>query len=164
MLNQCKADILLASKEIRKLSHILAPAIYDLTTLEEEFRTVLNTFNLNGKHKVIFDFDSDIKSYEIDLQVKQHLYRILQTQLVNILKHAACTVIKVKGFIRDNKLQITISDNGVGFCVDAAKKGIGLANIKRRVALLSGQFGIESSPGNGCKILIRVPLDHLAQS
>jgi len=162
MLNQCKDDILLASKEIRKLSHILAPAFYDFTTLEEEFITALHAFNIENKYKLVISFDDDVKDHDINLPARQNLYRILQEQLGNIHKHANCTSIEVAASIQEDKsLRITISDNGAGFCTLTAKRGIGLANMKRRVALLSGRFGIESSAGNGCRITISIPLDQM---
>jgi PAS domain S-box-containing protein len=159
MLNQCKDDILLASKEIRKLSHILAPAFYDFTTLEEEFTTALRAFNIENKYKVVVSFDADVKNHDINLPARQNLYRILQEQLGNIQKHADCTLIEVQAIIQnDETLRLTISDNGAGFCTLTANRGIGLANMKRRVALLSGRFAIESSAGNGCRIIISIPL------
>ena len=162
MLNQCKDDILLASKEIRKLSHILAPASYDFTTLEEEFITALSAFNIAGKYRLVINFDDDVKNHDINLSARQNLYRILQEQLGNIQKHADCTLIEVQATIQhDETLKITITDNGAGFCTLSAKRGIGLANMKRRVALFSGRFEIESAAGKGCRIIISIPLDQM---
>lgn len=54
-----------------------------------------------------------------------------------------------------------ISDNGGGFDVDSVKKGIGLANIKRRAELFSGTLKINSSPGNDCELLITIPMNEI---
>jgi signal transduction histidine kinase len=51
-----------------------------------------------------------------------------------------------------------VQDNGVGFDVTSIKKGIGIANMRRRVELFSGKFSIQSSVGAGCRILIEVPI------
>jgi len=50
------------------------------------------------------------------------------------------------------------------FNVDDAKKGIGLANIKRRVESLSGKLRIESSPGKGCVIEVLIPVKEEIQN
>jgi signal transduction histidine kinase len=51
-----------------------------------------------------------------------------------------------------------IADNGVGFNVENVKGGIGFANMNRRVMLFSGNLTVDSTVGNGCKILVKIPL------
>ena len=51
-----------------------------------------------------------------------------------------------------------IADDGVGFDINAVKGGIGLSNMKRRVELFDGRFDVYSSPGNGCELVIDIPL------
>ena len=51
-----------------------------------------------------------------------------------------------------------IADNGVGFDVESMKGGIGLANMNRRVQLFSGNFNVNSAVGNGCEVLVEIPL------
>jgi signal transduction histidine kinase len=57
-----------------------------------------------------------------------------------------------------------ITDNGIGFDNSIAKQGIGLANMKRRTELFSGKFEINTLPGNGCTILIDIPLAKITDS
>ena len=63
--------------------------------------------------------------------------------------------------IYKNKLKMKVSDNGIGFNVDDIKGGIGLANMKRRAELFSGKFERDSSPGNGCTVIIDIPLQEI---
>jgi signal transduction histidine kinase len=51
-----------------------------------------------------------------------------------------------------------IADNGKGFDTKTKKKGIGLRNINKRVELLSGKFILNSAPGNGCEIIVELPV------
>jgi signal transduction histidine kinase len=51
-----------------------------------------------------------------------------------------------------------IADDGIGFNKNMIKKGIGLANMKRRTELFFGKLEVFTSPGNGCEILIDIPL------
>jgi len=156
--NQCKEYITMALKEIRDLSHRLAPAFFDDSTLEEAFNRLLDSFNVGKKYKALLSFDEAGKVYRVSIEIQLNLYRILQEQLRNIVKYAKATVIKVDVSIDGNKLRMMISDNGIGFNINTVKKGIGLANIKRRAELFAGTFEINSSPGNGCAIIIDIPL------
>ena len=51
-----------------------------------------------------------------------------------------------------------IADNGVGFKVNQVKRGIGLANMKRRAELFGGKMHINTLPGKGCEVMILIPI------
>lgn len=156
--NQCNDYIVLACDEIRNLSHRLAPAFFDETTLEDAFKRLFITFNLTGKYEVLLEFDDSVRRYPISIDIQLNLYRILQEQLRNIIKYAKAKVIKVGVLIENDKLNAIISDDGIGFNVSAVKRGIGLANMKRRAELFDGKFEVISTPGNGCEIKVEIPL------
>jgi len=148
----------LASQEIRNLSHRLAPAFFDNSTLEDAFINLLSTFNIEDKYKIALDFSEQAKNYSLSRDLQLNLYRILQEQLRNIVKHAHATNVYVGVIIHKEKLQMNISDNGIGFNLEGGKGGIGFANMNRRVELFSGNFTVNSSLGHGCEITIEVPL------
>jgi PAS domain S-box-containing protein len=158
LLDQCKEHIKMAFTEIRNLSHRLAPAFFDDSTLEEAFRTLLDTLNSAEHTQILLHFDDSVHKYSLSMEIRLNLYRILQEQLRNILKYAKATIIEVNVLVYKHKLKMEIIDNGVGFDMSIPKKGIGLANMKRRTELFSGKFEINSSPGNGCSILIDIPM------
>jgi len=156
--NQSCDAILLATKEIRNLSHRLAPAFFDNTKLEEAFDSLLKTFNVEHYYNINMCFDINSKNIVIDQEIQLNLYRILQEQLRNIITHSKCTDIEVKVFVHNNKLYMNIADNGVGFIIAEVKEGIGLTNMRRRAALFAGNLYINSSPGKGCEIMVVIPL------
>jgi len=155
---QSEKNIVLALDEIRNLSHRLAPAFFDETTLEEAFKKLFSTFNIAAKYQILLKFDDAVKELPIGLEIELNLYRIIQEQLRNILKHAGATFIKVEVMVKDNILHMKVTDNGVGFDAQKVKKGIGIANMRRRTELFSGNFEIESSVGCGCTITVDIPL------
>ncbi len=161
LFNHCRQNIALASEEIRNLSHRLAPAFFDDSTMEEAFKRLFDTFNIDEKLEISLHFDDSVRKYQVNSDIQLNLYRILQEQLRNILKYAKATSIEVNVLIYNDKLKMSISDNGIGFNVDYIKGGIGLANMKRRTELFSGKFKIDSSPGNGCIIIIDIPLQEI---
>ncbi len=162
--DKCEQYIIMALDEIRNISHRLAPAFFNDTTLEEAFKTLFDNFNVEGKYEMVVHFDSAVKKYPMSLEIQLNLYRILQEQLKNILKYAKATLIEVDLIICNNKLKMSIADNGVGFDVATVKSGIGLANIKRRAELFSGNFIVESALGKGCIMLINIPLKDKIES
>lgn len=158
LFQQCREYVNLATKEIRNLSHRLAPAFFDDSSLEEAVAILLSNANVEKKYDISLYFDKKIKKINLCRDLQLNLYRILQEQLRNILKYAECKNIEVNLIVKNGKLKMRISDDGIGFDIHAVKGGIGFANMKRRVELSSGRFHVFSSPGNGCELEIDIPL------
>ena len=163
IFNQSREYLSLVLNEIRNLSHRLAPAFFDNSTLEEAFTKLLNTFNLEGQYDILLHVDDAVKNYPLSLEIQINLYRIVQEQLRNIQKYAKARLLEVDVMLHKGILRMRISDNGVGFNVDTVKSGIGLANMKRRIELFSGNFQIKSSLGAGCTVLIDIPLEEIKE-
>lgn len=158
LFQQCRSYINLATQEIRNLSHRLAPAFFNDSTLEEALAVLLNDSNIEKKYDISLYFDKEIRKINLSRDLQLNVYRILQEQLRNITKYAKCKNIEVDLIAKNGKIKMRIIDDGIGFDVNAVKGGIGFANMKRRVELFSGKFHIFSSPGNGCELEIDIPL------
>lgn len=97
-------------------------------------------------------------------QVEIALYRLVQECFTNILKHARAADVSLIIERRANIVQLTVEDNGVGLDVAAAQQGahtarrLGLIGMQERVAQLGGTWLIESEPGRGTTIIVRIPL------
>lgn len=157
-LERSREYIILASEEIRNLSHRLAPAFFNESTIEDEFLRLMNSFNSNNQYRMELNIDPTFHEFKFNRDVQLNFYRILQEQLRNILKHSKASAIGVDLRVKDNKLLMQIRDDGQGFDNSAPKKGIGLSNMKRRVELFFGQLNIQSAPGEGCEMTVTIPL------
>lgn len=155
-VNQCQGYIALALKEIRALSHQLAPVFFDDISISETFNMLLTNYNIDNKYKIFQNYSPALREYSLPQEIQINLYRILQEQLKNIAIHSNAKKITVSLQI-DTNIQFQIIDDGIGFNVDTVKGGIGLSNIKRRVELFSGKLNIASSPNNGCNLEIEIP-------
>jgi signal transduction histidine kinase len=82
----------------------------------------------------------------------------MQEQVKNIAKYAEASKIEVSLTRSGSTISMRIFDNGKGFDVKTAKKGIGLSNIKKRAESLSGKFILNSAPGKGCEIIVEIPV------
>lgn len=153
--------ITLASREIRNLSHRLAPSFFNDTTLELAINTLVQTFNIDEGYQIHIVFDGKFKAQPTKQEFQINLYRIVQEQLKNIFKYAEASVIEIVGTVKNGKLKMEIIDNGVGFDTNKTSSGIGMANMKRRTELFLGKFEVTSAIGKGCKIAIEVPLEEI---
>ena len=156
--NNTKEYINMASEEIRNLSHRLAPAFFDDSSFEVAIEVLLNSFNVADQYEIEIYFDEKFNDIKLNLELQLNIYRIVQEQLRNIMKYAKASKINLNFSIVEEILIIKLTDNGVGFIVDKAKSGIGMANMKRRAELFSGTFFINSSPGSGCSIMVKIPM------
>jgi signal transduction histidine kinase len=89
-----------------------------------------------------------------------HLFRILQEILHNTIKHAGAQLLEVDARIEGNELFVETRDDGRGFELAAAqeKGGLGLQNITVRARMIGARLIVQSSPGNGTRYSIQLPL------
>ncbi|HTE08695.1 MAG TPA: ATP-binding protein [Flavitalea sp.] len=85
---------------------------------------------------------------------KQMLFRIMQEQLNNVIKHANAATVVIILRNEGPRASMTIQDDGVGFDTNKASLGLGFQNIRHRLELFSGEMKLESAPGNGCRMVV----------
>jgi len=87
------------------------------------------------------------------------IYRVLQEALHNVAKHSKATEVAVELLHEGDEIVLRVSDNGLGFRVDRKfTSGLGLLSMRERVHGLGGKVAIQSKPGGGTRIRVRVPL------
>jgi two-component system sensor histidine kinase UhpB len=137
--------------EIRKISHDLNPSVIEDIGLTEAIEQMADKINLTNKLKV--HFRSGIAGPDtFREQDKVSIYRIIQEQLNNIIKHAQAKEVTITLAVKDNTVHLGIEDDGVGFDVNKVKKGLGLKNINHRVEYHRGSLQITSVPGAGSRM------------
>jgi PAS domain S-box-containing protein len=95
-------------------------------------------------------------------ETEANLYRLTQEALHNIAKHAAAQHVSVLLECRSGQGLLIIEDDGRGFAVDRVStepaSGLGLVSMRERATLVGGEFQIESAPGQGTSIYVRIPM------
>jgi signal transduction histidine kinase len=87
------------------------------------------------------------------------IYRIIQEQLNNILKHAKARETAIRLSQNDKSIILSIADNGVGFDTGQKRKGSGVNNIKSWAASYNGTADFVSEPGRGCSLIVSFPAE-----
>lgn len=147
-------------QDIREISHDLNREKSDLINnfvaiVDNLFEDQKKTFT----SKLVSIIDSGIKWELISNSIKINLYRILQEVLQNVNKYATADNIKIELKKEEDVLILIMSDDGIGFNVKTAKKGIGLQNILFRTNECDGIVDIKSKKGEGTRITITVPIE-----
>ena len=159
MIRKSRELIVLATTEIRKLSHaLLPPSLGDfglLRALDELFRPFSTTGQLSINRQWC-SFPEQLLTSDQQLTI----YRIVQEQLNNILKHAQAKNVSVSLLmINKDTAELLIADDGNGFDVSQKRDGVGLRNIRSRMELFDGVVSIYSKPGKGCRLSIVFPVN-----
>lgn len=157
LLRQSADYVLHAIEEIRRLSKgLVTPLIKDFG-LVKAIESVLEDVQAVKDMKIEFLYDTFFEE-DIHYDFKLSLFRIVQEQVNNILKHAQASTLKVELGRNQNSIYLSIYDNGVGFDASVQKKGIGLYNITSRVELFNGTISIHTAPTAGCAMHMRFPI------
>ena len=139
----------------------LRPAALDAVGLEAALGEFIRQWSAAQQFTV--DFHASLTDEpRMPPEVESHLYRIVQEALNNVSKHANATHASVLLERRAGEVKLIVEDDGGGFSLDAVrgnrKSGIGLAGMRERAASIGGELEVESSPGKGTTLFVRVPL------
>lgn len=148
--------LLMAIEEIRKLSKELVVPQLNQEGLVASINGLVEDIHMTTPIKIKFTHD-----HENDLLTpgkKVTLFRVVQEQLKNILKHSRANHVDIYLQCKGNETHLIIRDNGIGFDSRQTHRGIGLANIFERTRFYNGTADIHTSPGDGCTLEIRIPI------
>ena len=147
-------------KEVRVIAHELSN---DTFSEKGNFKTILNELlteqNELYKANCVYEIDKDINWENLDIEIKMHMYRILQEALNNCNKYANAENIYVNIDKQEKIVTLQITDDGDGFNTNKAKKGIGMKNMLQRTEAIHGEFKITSEIGKGTTIFIKLPIN-----
>jgi two-component system sensor histidine kinase UhpB len=156
-----------AINEIRKISKsLITPGLREIG-LVESIEDIMEDLRVAGGGvaggtagaKLTIDLDLfNISEDQIEDRRKLAVFRIVQEQLNNIVKHARATRVLVRLSGEQGHIVLTVMDNGVGFDVSRHRKGVGITNIISRAELFNGKVEIVSGPGEGCVLTVNLPM------
>jgi signal transduction histidine kinase len=144
--------------DIRTLAHELYSPRLEYLCIAGVMRSFCTDF---GKRRGLeIDFRSDGVPSLIPPDVSLCLFRVLQEALHNAVKHGGVRKIDARLWGTSGEIHLTVSDGGVGFNLETARKagGLGFHRMQERLKLVKGMVSIESQPNRGATIHARVPV------
>jgi len=152
---------------LRHICDHLRPIMLEDVGLIETLRWYIKEFLLlDNSVQISFDV-SGIEGFQeekfvLPREIKIVFFRIFQEALNNVVKHAGATKVEAKIEYRPDMVSLSIADNGRGFSVaqrsPQKRRSFGLLGMRERSAAIGGKLEIDSSPEEGTRVRISVPL------
>ena len=145
------------SEDVHALSRHLHPSILDDLGLVDALRS--ECASVSRREGVAVAYRSDDLTATIPKDVALCVYRVAQEALRNVVKHAGTKEARVSLIGSDREFILTVQDRGVGFDVAGvrSREGLGLSSMRERVRLVRGELSVDSEPGQGTTVTVRVP-------
>lgn len=153
LLKKSSTHLKTVIEEIRTLSRSLIPPTLSDIGLVESVRELAESITVAKNIEFSIEHDSFDQS-AIAASKQLVLYRILQEQLNNIIKHSGANQVKIELLQLPHAVQLIITDNGQGFDASNGKVGMGLTNIRNRLEIFNGKMKLSSAPGQGCRLAV----------
>ncbi|HEX2995323.1 MAG TPA: ATP-binding protein [Anaerolineales bacterium] len=157
-LNNLKASAMSTFQKVRNFIFELRPMMLDDLGLAPTIRRYADAF----KEQAGLDVSVTITGHERRLEpyLEVMLFRAIQELLGNAARHSQATLIKVILDMGEDRIRVSVDDNGKGFDPDSTTQqanNLGLKLIRERTEMLGGTFEIDSAVGKGARILFAVP-------
>ena len=137
----------------------LRPPSLDLLGLDAALESYVKEWSQQFGVEAVYEGVA-VSALRLKAEAETNLYRIFQEALQNVHKHAEADRVNVVFERRDGQAVLIIEDNGKGYDSEAQTddRGMGLINMQERAALIDGTVEIESQPGQGTTVFVRVPV------
>jgi len=157
LLADSKSYLVTAIAEIRKLSKTLLPPSLGEIGLQDALNDLVESVRKTNKINIVMEWNNYTENIPSDI-LKLSIYRIVQENLNNTIKHAAAANVYITVSQTNDSIVLTFKDDGIGFNINQKKDGVGLQNIAARARLHNGKMELITSPGEGCKLVITFPI------
>lgn len=147
-----------AIQTVQRVSSELRPGILDHIGLEAAIEWQVQ--ELRKRTEIIFEFTPGEKKIKLDQDRATTIFRICQEALTNIIRHANAGKVKITLTEEPEGIVLEISDNGKGISVEQLSnpKSFGLISMRERAYSWGGDVKINSSPGEGTRVKVIMPL------
>ncbi|CAN5293226.1 hypothetical protein BH09SUM1_BH09SUM1_08860 [soil metagenome] len=153
--------------DLRTISLDLRPTMLDDLGLGPTLDWFTRQFAARYGVEVIMNYE--VVDEHLPPEVSTATFRIIQEALGNVAKHARATHVDIGVSLMGGVLRIAVEDDGVGFkantlpTMQAARGCSGMLNMKERAHFLGGEFRLETSPGKGAKLMLKIPVQEAAR-
>lgn len=156
-LNNLKSSAMGTFQKVRNFIFELRPMMLDDLGLVPTVRRYADAFKEQTSLDVNLTITGNERRLEPYLEVM--LFRALQELLGNAARHSQATQVKLMLDMGEDRVRVSVDDNGRGFDTEAVQQGtsLGLKLIRERAEMLGGTFDVDSSVGRGTRVAFAVP-------
>ena len=146
------------ASDMHELSHQLHPSKLDALGLIPALRSFCREFS--AQHRISIQFSHHDLPEDISRDAKLCMFRIAQEALRNVVKHGGVSEAVIELWGEDDRVDLSISDKGVGFDLASLRErtGLGLISMRERLRLVGGRLLVRSTPGGGTRLHASVPV------
>ncbi|MGH7445269.1 MAG: sensor histidine kinase [Longimicrobiales bacterium] len=160
MLEEISEEIGAAMDEVRRMARGLRPPALDMLGLAPAIESHARTMADAGALRLELALEGDARALTPEAELA--VYRIVQEALSNVVRHAGAQTVYVALKRSGDVVEAVVRDDGRGFMLDRTltdgARGLGLFGMQERASYLGGKVEIESSPGRGTSVRVRVPV------
>jgi PAS domain S-box-containing protein len=161
-IDELRASLEQASKEIRTVSYLLHPPLLDEVGLGSALRWYIEGYSERSGIQVTLELSAEVGRLPSDYELS--LFRIVQECLTNIHRHAGASSVRVELDRSDNEVRLTVKDNGKGLPAEIQSRlsagevpGVGLRGMHERVKQIGGRMGVQSDE-RGTLVTVALPI------
>jgi signal transduction histidine kinase len=161
---QCVEVLRECVDDLRLVIDSLEPVGHDLVSLLATMRYRLGKRLQTGGLKLDWDVQDLPTLPWLEPPDALHVLRLMQEALNNVLKHARASRVRMVTRHHGSYVEIRVEDDGAGFDLQTIQHGRGLKSQIKRAQRLGGKLRIDSSPGHGTRLSLRLPVERKAQA
>jgi two-component system, NarL family, sensor kinase len=172
------AEPVVLQQKVQSCRELITKAIQDLRNLSKSLNTdYVSEMGLLRSVEYELEMLQHASSIKVELRIEGEpyrleqkkeliIFRIFQELLQNIIKHANATAVVVQFTFHSHFFYLQVADNGTGFQIKqpdnndgrSQPSGLGLRNMNHRARLITAEFTLDSSPGKGTTVNLKLPM------
>jgi signal transduction histidine kinase/HAMP domain-containing protein len=155
-MDQCLVELRRLNREVRAYLQDLEPGSVNGQSFSSALAGMLGSLPTGDEVRIERRLDSETLEYIPSHQVAE-IMNILREALSNSLRHGRARNITLRAGRSDDSIALSVQDDGIGFSA-GGNRGHGLGNMQARAAALGGRLEIESTPGEGTRVILTLPI------
>ena len=158
-LDACMKLVSTATDSLRRICKGLRPMIPDYTGLGLALEALVQDFSAHSGLSIDVEI-APVDDVSFSPEIAINVYRMLQEILTNVARHSGAKHVNAAFGLEDGMLVLDVNDDGrgIGDMGTAEGRGVGLVGMRERAALCGGRVDIDTGPGRGARVTVRIPL------
>ncbi|PZC42673.1 MAG: two-component system, NarL family, sensor histidine kinase UhpB [Chloroflexi bacterium] len=143
-----------AVRDVRRMSHGLRPTVLDELGADVAIRDAADQLSTEAC-TIVYETSGPVR--RLPEPVETVVYRVAQEAMTNAIRHSGATRVEAQLRFDPGRVQLTVTDNGIGLPPTLREQGLGITGMRERARLVEGTFEISSPSGHGVRVSLSVP-------